>query len=120
MAQSEPGLTLILGGARSGKSTYAEALAARLGERVLYVATAEALDDEMRARVAAHQAEPRAGADRHRLPTTRVPPLSCAARTAAPASRISRAKLTGLPGRSAAMPTDTDICKRRSPSTRLP
>ncbi len=49
-------LTLVLGGARSGKSDYAEALAAQMGSRVLYVATAEALDDEMRARVAAHQA----------------------------------------------------------------
>jgi adenosylcobinamide kinase/adenosylcobinamide-phosphate guanylyltransferase len=56
MASVEPTLTLILGGARSGKSTYAEALAPRLGRQVLYVATAEALDDEMRARVAAHQA----------------------------------------------------------------
>lgn len=56
MASVESTLTLILGGARSGKSTYAEALAPRLGRQVLYVATAEALDDEMRARVAAHQA----------------------------------------------------------------
>jgi adenosylcobinamide kinase/adenosylcobinamide-phosphate guanylyltransferase len=56
MTKDEPGLTLILGGARSGKSTYAEDLVAKLGEKVLYVATAEALDDEMRARVVAHQA----------------------------------------------------------------
>jgi adenosylcobinamide kinase/adenosylcobinamide-phosphate guanylyltransferase len=56
MAESEPALTLVLGGARSGKSTYAEALAASLGRRVLYVATAEALDDEMLARVTSHQA----------------------------------------------------------------
>ena len=49
-------LILILGGARSGKSRHAEALAARLGERVLYVATAEAGDEEMRARIAAHRA----------------------------------------------------------------
>ncbi len=50
-------LTLILGGARSGKSTYAERLAAEQSGRVLYVATAEAWDDDMRARIAAHQAQ---------------------------------------------------------------
>ena len=49
------GLTFIVGGARSGKSTRAEQLAAR-GERVLYVATAEGRDDEMRSRIAAHRA----------------------------------------------------------------
>lgn len=47
-------LTLILGGARSGKSTRALALATG---RVLFVATAEALDDEMVARIATHRAE---------------------------------------------------------------
>jgi adenosylcobinamide kinase/adenosylcobinamide-phosphate guanylyltransferase len=52
-------LTLILGGARGGKSSYAEELAARFGERVLYVATAQVGDEEMEARIAAHrQARP--------------------------------------------------------------
>ncbi len=50
-------LTLILGGARSGKSTYAQTLAARHGGPVLYVATAQPGDDEMAARIRAHRAE---------------------------------------------------------------
>ena len=49
-------LTLILGGARSGKSRYAEQAAVQLGGHVLYVATAQPGDEEMAARIAAHQA----------------------------------------------------------------
>ncbi len=46
---------LILGGARSGKSTFAQGMAAKLGKRVLFVATAEPLDEEMASRVAEHK-----------------------------------------------------------------
>jgi adenosylcobinamide kinase/adenosylcobinamide-phosphate guanylyltransferase len=49
-------LILILGGARSGKSSHAENLAAQAGGAVLYVATAEAGDEEMARRIAHHKA----------------------------------------------------------------
>ena len=46
---------LILGGARSGKSRFANEMAERLGDKVLFVATAEALDEEMRQRIEEHK-----------------------------------------------------------------
>jgi adenosylcobinamide kinase/adenosylcobinamide-phosphate guanylyltransferase len=49
-------LILLLGGARSGKSTYAENLAKQDGGSVLYVATAEAKDEEMDLRIEKHHA----------------------------------------------------------------
>ncbi|MHB1006869.1 MAG: bifunctional adenosylcobinamide kinase/adenosylcobinamide-phosphate guanylyltransferase [Chloroflexota bacterium] len=48
-------LIVILGGARGGKSIFAEELAAELGRSVLFVATAEPHDEAMRARIANHQ-----------------------------------------------------------------
>jgi adenosylcobinamide kinase/adenosylcobinamide-phosphate guanylyltransferase len=50
-------LHLVLGGARSGKSRFAEAEAIRLSAPVTFIATAEALDDDMRARIERHRRE---------------------------------------------------------------
>jgi adenosylcobinamide kinase/adenosylcobinamide-phosphate guanylyltransferase len=48
-------IILVTGGARSGKSIYAELRAAELGDRRLYIATAEAKDEEMVQRIAEHK-----------------------------------------------------------------
>jgi adenosylcobinamide kinase/adenosylcobinamide-phosphate guanylyltransferase len=48
-------ITLILGGARSGKSGYAESLAKESNLPVTYIATAQVYDNEFRARVQHHK-----------------------------------------------------------------
>jgi adenosylcobinamide kinase/adenosylcobinamide-phosphate guanylyltransferase len=66
------GHVLVLGGARSGKTGFAERLAMRAGETPLYLATAEALDDEMRERVRLHQQQ------RHKRFATLEEPIALA------------------------------------------
>lgn len=50
-----PHLTFVLGGARSGKSAYAERLVMAHPSPWIYIATAQAFDDEMRARIDLHR-----------------------------------------------------------------
>jgi len=68
-------IILITGGARSGKSVRAEARACAYAGKPVYVATAEALDAEMRERIAKHRA--RRGSEwlEHETPLELVPAL---------------------------------------------
>ncbi|RQD69666.1 MAG: bifunctional adenosylcobinamide kinase/adenosylcobinamide-phosphate guanylyltransferase [Tindallia sp. MSAO_Bac2] len=54
---SEYRLTLVTGGARSGKSRFGENLISNHGDRILYVATAAVLDEEMQTRVKKHRSD---------------------------------------------------------------
>lgn len=54
---AHPKITLVTGGARSGKSRFAQQLAEAEEGTLLYIATAAAFDDEMQARIARHKAD---------------------------------------------------------------
>ncbi len=73
MPGSLPPLTLVVGGARSGKSAFAESLVTASARPRRYIATAEAWDDEMRDRIARHRS------DRGTAWTTVEAPLALAA-----------------------------------------
>jgi len=76
---SEAGLTLVLGGARSGNSRFAEDLLTRLPAPWLYIATAQALDDEMQARIAHHRARRPDGWETVEVPLDLAPALDAVA-----------------------------------------
>ncbi len=77
------GVSLVLGGARSGKSTFAEGLVTGLPGPWVYIATAEAHDEEMAARIAAHKSRREAG-----WQTIEAPHETAQAVAAAPANAV--------------------------------
>lgn len=56
MSVEFPKLSFVLGGAASGKSDFAEALAISAGRDLVYIATAQGLDDDMQAKIDKHKA----------------------------------------------------------------
>lgn len=75
-AISLPTLTLVVGGARSGKSSYAERLITAAQRPRHYIATAEAWDSEMTERIAQHRADRGKGWITHNAPLTAAAALA--------------------------------------------
>ena len=86
------GIELILGGARSGKSSYAEKRAQLSGRAVHFIATATAEDTEMAARIAAHRQQRSAQWTTHEVPLQ----LADALRACAAAERCILVDCLGL------------------------
>ncbi|WP_440982906.1 bifunctional adenosylcobinamide kinase/adenosylcobinamide-phosphate guanylyltransferase [Shinella sumterensis] len=86
MTLTSSGAVLVLGGARSGKSAFAERLVAETGLSRHYIATGRAWDDEMRERIAMHREDRGDGWETHEEP------LALAARIA-DVARADRAVL---------------------------
>jgi adenosylcobinamide kinase/adenosylcobinamide-phosphate guanylyltransferase len=61
MTANSTHITLLLGGARSGKSSHAQHLAEATGKSVTFIATAQALDEEMSTRIQKHRSDRPAG-----------------------------------------------------------
>jgi len=79
----------ILGGARSGKSLYAQQRAQKMGSHVLYIATARVQDDEMERRVAAHRAARPSGWQTLKLQITCIPACKTCQHIMMPSSSIA-------------------------------
>ena len=78
MTISLPPLTLVLGGASSGKSSYAESLATMTGAPRHYIATAQAFDAEMKAKIDSHREDRGSDWTTHEAPLDVNPALQAA------------------------------------------
>jgi adenosylcobinamide kinase/adenosylcobinamide-phosphate guanylyltransferase len=75
MSIALPPLTLVIGAAASGKSAFAERLVRASDRHLLYVATGQAHDEEMRVKIVAHQARRGTGWTTVEAPFDVAPPL---------------------------------------------